>query len=745
MRGKSRPRTIALGKSAGQILDRLQMIGGARQVRTGSEECLRNALTQTASALFSREELPRYLQMQLFGDGGGVPSWENLTGERMTHLGLPQHRAGVEAGDCGTLIPTLVPVTIDYAAQVEGREVCSSAGYDPTVTTVSFEDGIHRVVMTAPDLTVTRSAFSHSLMNLPFVQVTFRLRNTSEMFHSVALVLFVKPFDETGVTDIERFSFQRDNVVVLNGQRVAFARERPNRLSVTVYDPATGSMVPADSSTEVTAPSGLMQLRLVFDRQIEPGGEAEVTFFFFVDRDHVPTREELTLLLGQSARILEQEHRLVLTQEQRAGYRTGDEQLNQFAADQLLHLSSLEAVASSMFETGVDAVALPALVQAYDRVGSIETSSGLLRSYAAQLPPLSNLQADAVLAYASFIIALEWHLRVTRQVQVRRQLLRVADQFIGWLSQQQKMPLEPFAVDLLGPLRRSGAIPQLVLGKAVESYQNMLSDKETAALAMCDSLQLRLLQQTGGSGSTRPEHVFPMGGVAAGPTFAEIAPVAAYALFGAHGIEDVSLTDLMGRIGAQWLREGLIVNPFVGSLGDIRLSLLYARAMVLRRDEAVMPMMQGGVEHLGVTNALSDYVDLRTRKALAGPRHSAVATALAVELLTSLIFVERGTYLSIVPVPLPELFAGEGIDAHGLQSMFGELSVRLQRSGDKVQFSMHSDFLRGVSAIELNFPWELRELVARKGTVKYVTGGTIVMEPADLIEGEAVAANPGPS
>jgi hypothetical protein len=122
-----------------------------------------------------------------------------------------------------------------------------------------------------------------------------------------------------------------------------------------------------------------------------------------------------------------------------------------------------------------------------------------------------------------------------------------------------------------------------------------------------------------------------------------------------------------------------------------------------------------------------------------------VATALALELLTSLIFVERGTYLSIVPVPAPELFAGDGIDVHGLQSTFGELSVRMQRQGDKVRFSVRSDFLRGVSAIELNFPWDLKELVARKGTVKYVTGGTIVMEPADVIEGEAVAGNPGPS
>jgi len=57
------------------------------------------------------------------------------------------------------LAPTMVPVIIDYAALVEGREVCSSADYDPSVTTASFEDGVHRVVMTAPELTVTRTAF----------------------------------------------------------------------------------------------------------------------------------------------------------------------------------------------------------------------------------------------------------------------------------------------------------------------------------------------------------------------------------------------------------------------------------------------------------------------------------------------------------------------------------------------------------------------------------------------------------
>ncbi|MEN6388368.1 MAG: hypothetical protein ABFD13_05715 [Candidatus Cryosericum sp.] len=734
MMGKSRARAIPLGRHAGKVLDRLQMIGGTRQVRAESEEHLRTVLTQTASALFSREELPRYLQVQLFGEAGSIPSWENLTGERLTHLGLPQHLASVNAEECGTLIPTLVPVTIDYVARVEGREVCSSAGYDPSVTTASFEDGVHRVVTTAPELTVTRTAFSHSLMSLPFVQATFRLRNTSEVFHSVTLTLFVKPFDEVGITSLEYFSFQRDNILVLNRQRVAFARERPNRMTVTVYDPRTGSMVPADAGAEVVSPEGLMQLRLAFDRQVEPGGETEVTFFFFVDQDHASTPEELALLLGQSAEILEQEHRLVLTQGRRTGYHTGDERLNRFAADQLFHLSSLEAMAGSTFDSGTDAVALPALVEGYDRVGEIEMAAGLLRSYAAQLPPLPALHSDIVLAYASFVIALEWHLRVTRQAQARRQLLRVADQFISWLSQQQQMPLEPFALDVLGPLRRSGPVLPLILGKAIESYQNMLSERNTERLALCDSLQLRLLQQTTAPGRSG----------ANGLDFSEIAPVAAYALFEAHGIEDASLTSTMGEIDERWLRDGLIVNPFVGNLGDIRLSLVYARAMVLRRQATAVTMMRDGVEQLGIANALPDYVDLRSRQALGGVRHSPVATALAIALLTSLIFVERGTYLSIMPVPVPELFAGDGIDVHGLQSGFGELSVRMQRTGDKVQFSMHSDFLRGVSAIELNFPWELRELVARKGTVKYVTGGTIVMEPADLIEGEAVAASPGP-
>lgn len=735
MMGRNRPRTVTLGGPGGEVLDRLQVIGDGTQVRRESEEHLREVLTQTASGLFAPEELPRYLQVQLYGDGGSIPSWENLTGERLTHLGLPQHPGGIDAGECGTLIPTLVPVTIDYVARVEGREVCSSAGYDPSVTVASFEDGIHRVVMTAPELTVTRSAFSHSLMGVPFIQVTFRLRNTSEAFHSVSLVLFVKPFDGAGITSLERFSFQSDNVLVLGGQRIAFARERPNRISVSVYDPRTSAMVPADAAAEVASPVGLMQLRLAYDRPVEPGGETEVTFFFFVDRNHASSREELSLLLGQSAEILEQEHRLVLTQEQGTVYRTGDDQLNRFAADQLLHLASLEAVAASAFEDGPDAVALPALVEAYDRVGRIETASGLLRSYAAQLPAASALKSDGLMAYASFVIALEWHLRVTRQVQVRRQLFRVADQFISWLAQQQALPLEPVAVDLLGPLRRSGPILPLVLGRAIESYQNLLSDKDTERMTLCEGLQLRLLQQTSPAAGAEGE----AGG------FAGVAPVAAYALFGAHGIEETSLTRTMEEIDQHWLRDGLLANPFAGSLGDVRLSLLYARALILRRQNSVVSMMQSGVERLGVANALPDYVDLRTRNALGRLRHSPVATAIAVGLLTSLIFVERGSYLSIMPVPAPELFAGDGIDVRSLQSGFGELSVRMRRTGDRVQFSMHSDFLRGVSAIEFNFPWELRELVARKGTVKYVTGGTIVMEPADLIEGEAVAANPGPS
>jgi hypothetical protein len=735
MRGRTRVRTIALSQAAGDVLDRLEVIGSAGQVRTESEATLRTVLTQTASALFKPEELPRYLQVQLAGETGTIPSWSNLTGERLTHLGLLRHPEGVRADECGTLILTMVPATIDYVAQVEGREVCSSAAYDPSATTASFEDGIHRVVMTAPELTVTRSAFPHALMELPFVQVTFRLRNTSDQFHAVTLVLLIKPFDEEGITSLERFSFSRENLIMLNGQRVAFARERPSRTNVAVYDPRTGSMIDADAGGEVVSGAGLMQLRLAFDHQLEPGGDTEVTFFFFVDRDHTYKNEELTLLLGQSAGILEQEHRLVVTQEKRVGYRTGDDRLNRFAANQLLHLSSLEAAASSAFAGGVDAVALPALVQAYDRVGDIDTASGLLRSYAAQLPPGPALSADALFAYASFVIALAWHLKTARQVQLRRQLFPVADQFVTWLSQSQTT-VEPVAISLLGPLRRSGPMLHLVLGKAIESYQGMLSEKDDVRLRLCDDLQLRLLKQADAAGS----HADP--GKA---TFADMAPVAAYALFGAHGMEDAALNGSMSWIADHWLRDGFIANPCLGSLGDIRLSLLCAKALVLRRESGEYGLMAEGLEHLGVSDALPDYVDLRTRRALAGPRHSAVATALALELLTSLIFVERGTYLSIIPVPTPELFAGDGIDVHGLQSTFGELSVRMERLGDKVRFSMRSDFLRGVSAIELNFPWELKELVARKGTVKYVTGGTIVMEPADLIEGEAIAANAGPS
>jgi hypothetical protein len=340
-----------------------------------------------------------------------------------------------------------------------------------------------------------------------------------------------------------------------------------------------------------------------------------------------------------------------------------------------------------------------------------------------------------VLAYASLVIALGWHLKTARQVQVRRQLFPVVDQFISWLSQSQTM-LDPVAIGLLGPLRRSGSVLSLVLGKAIESYQGMLSEKDDLRLRQCDDLQLRLLKQA----DTVDSHAGP-----GKPAFADIVMVAAYALFGAHGMEDAVLTSSMSWIAEHWLRDGLIANPCLGSLGDIRLSLLFAKALILRRESGAYGLVQEGLEQLGVSDALPDYVDLHTRRALAGPRHSAVATALAFELLTSIIFVERGTYLSIIPVPTAELFAGDGIDVHGLQSTFGELSVRMQRLGDKIRFSMRSDFLRGVSAIELNFPWEIKELVARKGTVKYVTGGTIVMEPADLIEGEAVAANPGPS
>src|SRR5450756_3013758 len=161
-------------------------------------------------------------------------------------------------------------------------------------------------------------------------------------------------------------------------------------------------MVDADAGGEVVSPTGLMQLRLAFDYQLEPGGDTEVTFFFFVDRDRSYKPEELTLLLGQSAGILEQEHRLVVTQEKHVGYRTGDERLNRFTANQLLHLSSLEATAASAFEGGLDAVALPALVEAYDRVGEVDTASGLLRSLS--LIHISEPTRLGMISYAVFCL-----------------------------------------------------------------------------------------------------------------------------------------------------------------------------------------------------------------------------------------------------------------------------------------------------------------------------------------------------
>jgi len=736
MRGRSQGRTVALSPSAGSVLDRLQVIGGNAQVRGRSEAYLRTVLTQTASSLFEPEELPRFLQVQLFGDAGRVPSWDNLTGDRFTHLGLPHHPGGVQADDCGTLVLTLVPATIDFTAQVEGREVCSSAAYDPATTSTTFEDGVHHTIITTPDLTVTRSAFSHSMMNVQFVQVSFRLHNTSDQFHAVTLVLLVKPFDEDGITSLERFSLSRDNVLMLNGQHVAFARERPSKTVVRTYDVHTGSMVEANAAEEVVSPTGLMQIRLSFEHQLEPEGDADVTFFFFVDRGHVCKADELSLLLGQSAGILEQERRLVASQEQRLGYRTGDERLNRFANNQIVHMAALEPSATQIFADGADAVALPALVQAYDRVGEMDTASSLLRNYAAGLPAGPILSPDGLFAYGSLTVSLGWHLKVAQQVQLRRQLFPVVDQFITWLSQQAQSTVEPVAVNLLGPLRRAGPALHLVLGKAIESYQGMLSEKDDARLRLCDDLQLKLFKQADAVG----RHA-----AAQKPSFADMASVAAYALFGAHGTEDSVLSHSAEWIAEHWLRRGFIENPYLGSLGDVRLSLLFVKALVMRRQAGAYGLIQEGLEQLGASDALPDYVDLRSRRSLAGPRHSAVATAMALELLTSLIFVERGTYLSIVPVPAPDLFAGDGIDVHGLQSTFGELSVRMQRQGDKVRFSVRSDFLRGVSAIEINFPWDLKELVARKGTVKYVTGGTIVMEPADVIEGEAIAASPGPS
>lgn len=734
MRGRRQGPAVTLSQSAGDVLDRLRAIGGSAQVRGRSEAYLRTVLTETASGLFEPDELPQFLQVQLFGDTGHIPSWANLTGERLTHLGLPHHSGGVKADECGTLILTLVPATIDYTAQVEGREVCSSAAYDPATTVTVFEDGVHRTVMTAPDLTVTRSAFSHSLMDLPFVQVSFRLSNTSDQFHAVTLVLLIKPFDEEGITSLERFSLSRDNILMLNGQRVAFARERPSKTTVRVYDAHTGTMIEADATGEIVSPTGLMQIRLSFEHQLEPSGETEVTLFFFVDRDHAYRAEDLSLLLEQSVGILEQEHRLVVSQDRHLGYRTGDERLNRFAANQMVHVAALESSAAQIFRDGVDPVALPALVQAYDRVGDMDTASSLLRSYAAGLPAGPVLSPDGLLAYGSLTVSLGWHLKVARQVQLRRQLFPVVDQFITWLSQAQST-MEPVAIGLFGPLRRSGPALHLVLGKAIESYQGMLSDKDDVRLRLCDDLQLKLFKQADAADESR---------ASGNPSFTDLASVAAYSLFGAHGTEDSVLTRSTDWVTEHWLTGGLIKNPSVGSLGDVRLSLLFAKALILRRQNGVYGLIQQVLEQLGASDALPDYVDLQSRRSVAGARHSVVATAMALELLTSLIFVERGTYLSIVPVPAPELFAGDGIDVHGLQSTFGELSVRMQHQGNKVRFSVRSDFLRGVSAIELNFPWDLKELVARKGAVKYVTGGTVVMEPADVIEGEAVVESMGP-
>jgi hypothetical protein len=572
-------------------------------------------------------------------------------------------------------------------------------------------------------------------LELPFIDVTFRLHNTSDQFHAVTLLLLVKPFDEDGIGRLERFALTNDNLIVLNGETVAFACERPTSLAASVYDPRSGRMVAADVTGEVVSPTGLMQVRFGFDHQLEPGGDAEVTFFFYVDRTARHTHEELTLLLAQTAGILEQEHRLVVAQPAHVGYQTGDARLNRFAAAQLLHLGALQSEAPRCLMGAGGATSLMALVQAYDRTGEAETASSLLRSFAAQVPAKPQLSGEGMLRGAGFAIALGWHLSATRQVQVRRQLFPVVDQFIAALAQVPMQP-GPVAVSLVGSLRRSGPALYLMLGKAIESYQSMLSDKDEARLRLCDELQLRLLKQADAT-SVGTGHAVP--------DFSDMAAVAIHALFGAHGMEDAVLTGVLGWAAGHGVRNGLVVNPYQASLGDVRLSLLLDKALILHGDNRAIALLHGLLDQLGPSDALPDYIDQKTGRGLAGPRHSTVATALALELLTSLIFAERGSYLSIIPVPVAELFAGDGINVHGLQSTFGELSVRMQRAGDKVTFSMHSDFLRGVGAIELNFPWELRELVARKGAVKYVTGGTIVMEPADLLEGEAIVAAPGPA
>lgn len=735
MRTRRSSRTVTLVPGEEALLTRLEAIGGGAQVRAGTEAGLRAVLTQTAAGLFEPEELPRFLQVQLVGPDRRVPAWSDVTGERITHLGLAHHLGGVDVDDCGTVLPTLVPVTIDYVTCVEGRRVCSSAVYDPAITTTTFQGGVHRTVMTAPDLTVTRSAFAHSLMDLHFVQVSFRLRNTSEQFHAVTLDLLIKPFDNDGITSLERFSFSRDSILMLNGCAIAFTRERSSRTVIKAYDATSGTMSEVDAAQEAISATGLMHVRLSYEHQLEPGGDTETTFFFFVDRDRAYTADGLSLLLGQSAGILEQEHRLVASQERHVAYRTGDERLNRFADNQMTHLGALESAAESAFAEGADAVALPALVQAYDRVGETETAAEVLKRYAARLPAGPALSTDGLFAYASLVASLAWHLSVTRQMQLKRQLFPIVEQFITWLSQMQTT-VDPIAVSLFGPLRRSGPALHLLLGKSIEGYQDMLSARDTERLRFCDDLQLKLFKQADAAEGHASS---------GGHSFADMATIVMYALFGAHGTEDSVLVQSANWIMERWMQDGFVRNPFAASLGDVRLSILLAKTLLMQRQNSMYGLIQQGMKRLNASDALPDYVDLQTGLAVHGPRHSVMTAALAVELLTSLIFLERGTYLSIVPVPFPELFAGEGVDVRGLQSTFGELSVRIQHRDDKVLFSVRSDFLRGVSAIEINFPWDLRELVARKGTVKYVTGGTIVMEPADTIEGEAVVSVPGPS
>ena len=366
MKGRKGPRGEP-GES--DAAERLRSIADPDELRAGAQGALRESLTRTASELFTPEELPRYLQLQLAGPPEGIASWRDLTGERLTQLGVPYHTDGLRADDSGMLAPTMVPVIIDYAALVEGREVCSSAGYDPKTTVAAFDGGVHRVTMTAPDVTVTRIAFPHTLMDLPFIDVTFRLRNTSDQFHAVTLVLLIKPFDEDGIVNLERFSLTKDNLMVLNRQTVAFACERPTSIAASVYDPHSGHMVAADVTGEVVSQAGLMQVRFGFDHQLEPGGDAEVTFFFYVDRTARHTHEELTLLLAQEAGILEQEHRLVVAQPAHVGYQTGDARLNRFAANQLLHLGALQSEAPHCLQGAGGATGLMALVQAYDRAG----------------------------------------------------------------------------------------------------------------------------------------------------------------------------------------------------------------------------------------------------------------------------------------------------------------------------------------------------------------------------------------